>query len=338
MSSGGHIAILNECRNIDDEIRELENMHQQLRILHDKAAYQAGNEPDSRTNQEITALLDDIRDKYRALGDRMKNLATKPESQSPKSKPQVDRVKRALKDSVQQFATLQSQLNREKDADIERQYRIVNSNAPETEVRRYMDGVRSGQEDPNQLFQQALMQSSRIEGANRKLSALRARNQALLGIERQMAELLELFTQLDTIVMQQDVAVAEIEQKAEEIVGDLNKGNDEIGTAVKTARATRRKKWWCIGIVVAIIIVVVIVVLVWLGVNGRLGGGGGGNNNQNPNPPPAKRDVFMAHIRGGPARLLSDRFRPISRITGRNFVDTSFARQYSIRSVSAADV
>ncbi|KAJ2892599.1 Protein transport protein SSO2 [Zalerion maritima] len=334
MSSGGHIAILNECRNIDGEIRELESRHQQLRTLHDKAAYEAGNEPDSRTNQEITAVLDEIRDTYHTLGDRLKNLATKPESQSPKCKPQVDRVKRSLKDSVQKFATLQSQLSREKDADVERQYRIVNGNPPESDVRRYMDGVRNGEEDPNQLFQQALMQSSRVEGANRKLSALKARNQALQQIERQMAELLELFTQMDTLVMQQDVNVAQIEQKAEEVVENLDKGNEEIGTAVKTAKATRRKKWWCLGICVLIIIIVVIIVVVYMAVNGKFSSGDS-NNDSSSN---AKRSVLTSHIRGGPPRLLTDRSRPISRIYGRNYVVPGETREEHIGSGSAFDI
>lgn len=340
MSSGGHIAILNECRYIDDIIRGLDDKHQHLRMLHDKAAYEAGNEPDSRTNQDITAVLNEIRDTYRSLGDRMKNLASKPESQTPRCKPQVDRAKRSLKDSAQNFATLQSQLEQEKNQDIERQYRIVNAGASEAEVRNYMNGVQNGQEDPNQLFQQALMQSSRVEGANRKLSALKARNQALQQIERQMAELLELFTQMDTIVAQQDEQVTHVHQTAEDATGDLNKATTEIETAVETARATRRKKWWCMGICVAIILVIVIIVVIYMAVTGKFSGGDDNNGPSNDGNNPAKRDIpdLIAHIRGGPARLIAERSRPISRITGRNLVDTTFGSAEGMRSVKASDV
>ena len=64
-----------------------------------------------------------------------------------------------------------------------------------------------------------------------------------------MIELAQLFQDMDTLVVQQEVQVTQIEQKGEEVVENLDKGNEEIGTAVVSAKRTRKNKWICLGIV-----------------------------------------------------------------------------------------
>jgi syntaxin 1B/2/3 len=93
------------------------------------------------------------------------------------------------------------------------------------------------------------MQSNRVGQARQALSAVQDRHAALQKIEQQMVELAQLFQDMDTLVVQQDVAVAQIEQKGEEVVENLDKGNEEIAVAVETAKKTRKKKWICLGIV-----------------------------------------------------------------------------------------
>jgi syntaxin 1B/2/3 len=97
-----------------------------------------------------------------------------------------------------------------------------------------------------------------------------------------MVELAQLFQDMDTLVVQQEAAVTQIEQKGEEVVENLDKGNEEIGVAVNTARKTRKKKWICLGICVAIIVVIVIIVLIYIfvikGQNNNNNNNGGNNN------------------------------------------------------------
>jgi hypothetical protein len=61
-----------------------------------------------------------------------------------------------------------------------------------------------------------------------------------------MVELAQLFQDLDTIVMEQEPLVANIEQKGEEVHDNVVKANEEIGGAIVKARSARRKKWWCL--------------------------------------------------------------------------------------------
>lgn len=62
-------------------------------------------------------------------------------------------------------------------------------------------------------------------------------------------ELAQLFQDLETLVVQQEPAVTQIEQKGEEVTENVGKGNTELDGAIKKARAARRKKWICLGIV-----------------------------------------------------------------------------------------
>jgi hypothetical protein len=64
-----------------------------------------------------------------------------------------------------------------------------------------------------------------------------------------MMELAQLFQDLETLVVQQEPAVTQIEQKGEEVTENVGKGNTELDGAIKKARAARRKKWICLGIV-----------------------------------------------------------------------------------------
>jgi len=77
-----------------------------------------------------------------------------------------------------------------------------------------------------------------------------------------MIELAQLFQDMEALVVQQEDSVAVIEQKGEEVQENLDKGTEQIGVAIKSARARNRKKWWCLLIVVLIIIVVVVVVVI----------------------------------------------------------------------------
>ncbi|EOO01311.1 putative snare protein [Phaeoacremonium minimum UCRPA7] len=111
------------------------------------------------------------------------------------------------------------------------------------------------------------MQSSRTGQTRAILNTVQDRYNTLQQIEQQMIELAQLFQDIDALILQQDFPVTQIEQKGEEAVQNLSKGNDEIAAAVTTARKTRRKKWICFGIVFTIIVVVVVVAVAYIMIN-----------------------------------------------------------------------
>lgn len=75
---------------------------------------------------------------------------------------------------------------------------------------------------------------------------VRARHDEIQKIERDFVELAQLFHDLDAIVVQQEVPVTQIEQGATDAHENVNKGNEQMDGAIKSARSARRKKWWCL--------------------------------------------------------------------------------------------
>lgn len=236
-------SILNECRDIDRGVDKIERNLEQLRMLQQRTLDDADSSSSSSANQQLDSLSSETMSMYRDLTERVRTVKSNPDSRTPKNNPQVGRVDRRLKQAIQQYQQVESQFRKKTQDQMARQYRIVRPDASEQEVRAAVEDTSN-----NQVFSQALMQSDRQGRARAALSAVQDRHKALVKIEQQMVELSQLFQDMDTLVVQQEAAVMQIEAKGEEVVDNLDKGNEEMGVAVKTARATRKKKWICLGI------------------------------------------------------------------------------------------
>jgi syntaxin 1B/2/3 len=276
IANGDPNAILNECRDIDRGIDQIEHNLEQLRMVQQRTLDDADSSSSSAANRQLDSLSSDTMAQYRALTERVRVVKSNPDSRTPKNNPQVGRVDRRLKQAIQQYQQVESQFRKRTQDQMARQYRIVRPDASEQEVRAAVEDPSGGQ-----VFSQALLQSDRQGRARAALSAVQDRHKALVKIEQQMTELAQLFQDMDTLVIQQEAAVVQIEQKGEEVVDNLDKGNEEIGVAVNTARKTRKKKWICLGICVAIIAIIAIIIAIYFTVIKPPGGGNGGGSNSN---------------------------------------------------------
>jgi syntaxin 1B/2/3 len=138
-------AILNECREVD---RALDQLDGQLDNL-DRTFKQVLARPDM-PSAEITNLSSQIMTGYRALVSRVKNIKSKPESGNPRNAPQVGKVDRRLKATINRYQNLESDFRRDSQQAAERQYRIVSPDATDAEVQQAV-------EDPTApIFQQAV--------------------------------------------------------------------------------------------------------------------------------------------------------------------------------------
>ena len=142
-------AILNECREVD---RALDQLDSQLDNL-ERQFKQVLARPDMPSG-EITNLSSQIMTGYRALVTRVKNIKSKPESGNPRNAPQVGKVDRRLKATINKYQNLEAEFRRDSQAAAERQYRIVKPDATDEEVRQAV-------EDPDApIFQQAVSRAS----------------------------------------------------------------------------------------------------------------------------------------------------------------------------------
>ena len=234
-------AILNECRDIDKSINTIDQNLNQMRMFQQRTLDDADSSAGSNSNRQLDSLSTETMALYRSLTERVRMVKSNPDSNLPKNSPQVQRVDRRLKEAIRAYQTNESEFRKKTQDQMARQYRIVRPDADEAEVQAAVQDPTGGQ-----VFQQALMQSNRRGQAQSVLSAVQDRQAQLQKIEQQLIELAQLFQDMDTLVVQQEAAVTNIEQKAEETVDNFDKGNQEVETAIGTARATRKKKWWCL--------------------------------------------------------------------------------------------
>jgi syntaxin 1B/2/3 len=131
--------------------------------------------------------------------------------------------------------------------------------------------------DPNtQIFQQALMSSTRSSQARSKLSEVQSRHNDILVIERKITELAQMFNELGIIIELQNDQIDQIVIQAEDTRDNIAQGLAQVTRATKLAAAVRRRKWWCFIIIVLIIIIIVVIVVVTQVVNKKTGGNNGG--------------------------------------------------------------
>ncbi|KAF2453915.1 SNARE domain protein [Lineolata rhizophorae] len=252
-------AILDECSSIDHALDTLESDLSALRDAHKMYA----NDDNVANTRRIESQGATLMNAYRALSARVKKVKSSPDSGSPRNAPQVGRVDRRLKKAINDYQRIDSDFRRLVQEMQARQYRIVRPEATDEEVRQAC-------EDPStQIFQQALLSSSRTQQAQSTLHNVRARHDAIQKIERDMIELAELFQDLDVLVQEQEPLVQNIVQKGEEVNENVTKANDEIGGAIVKARSRNRKKWWCLLICILIVIVIAVVVAVVVVINNQ---------------------------------------------------------------------
>ncbi|CZT09570.1 related to putative snare protein syn [Rhynchosporium graminicola] len=246
-------AILNACIEVNRGMQDIQQAMQLLSRDHASAIDNPGVETSRKlenANSQIVAM-------FRELTGKVKSIKMKPDSGTPRNSAQVGKVDRELKELRASYLVLDASFNKKVKEQAMRQYRIVRPDATEAEVQA------AAEQDGQQMFAQAMMQSNRRGQAQSVLSEVKSRNEAIKKIESQMIELAEMFQDMDNLVVQQEAAVVNIEQKGEEVVDNMDKGNEQIGTAIVSARNTRKWKWWCLGICVLIIIVIVVVILIY---------------------------------------------------------------------------
>jgi syntaxin 1B/2/3 len=107
--------------------------------------------------------------------------------------------------------------------------------------------------------------------ASAVLGAVRARQNEMQKVEQGLTELVRLFQDLDTLVVQDGVVVQRIEEQTRQADEDISKGIGEITVAQRSALHRRKLKWICFGIVVAIIVLLGLGIGLWQAwLNGKI--------------------------------------------------------------------
>ena len=234
--------ILNECREMDKAVDENEGQLNMLTQMRQQFLSFTNNEEIQRVQRQIDERSASVMSNFSKLVQRSKRIRAMPESGEPRNAPQVGRIDRRIKTSLNHAQQLDRDFRNKTQENFSRQYRTVRPDASDAEVQEAL-------QTEGGAFQQGLMNATRLGQANTTVRDVRLRHTAIQKIEQDMMELAQLFQDMEALVVQQEPAVNQIEQKGEEVNDHVTKANVELDGAVKKARAARRKKWICLGIV-----------------------------------------------------------------------------------------
>jgi len=132
------------------------------------------------------------------------------------------------------------------------------------------------------VFQKALMASTRHSRARSALQEVHNRHNEILEIEKKVGDLATLFNELNIMIDLQEKVVDQIDQDTQKTKVTMEDGNKHISRTKGYLVALRRKKWWCLLVVLLIIAVVVIVVVVTQVVNKNNSSNGGSSTSSPP--------------------------------------------------------
>ncbi|KAF3058103.1 Syntaxin-like protein psy1 [Daldinia childiae] len=250
---------LNRIQFLRNEIRTLTSNVQTIASLHQRALAEGDG---GAASQQLERVVADTQTLNIAPTRDMKDR-------------QVATIKAEFERELSNYRQEENVYSQRYREQISRQYRIVNPEATEEEVRNAADAD-WGNEG---VFQTAL-RTNRAGQASSVLGAVRARHNELQRIERTLIELANMFQDLAILVEQQDNAVNEAVNNAENTNKYIDEGNTHVEKGIVHARNRRKLKWWCL---VVVILIIAIALGVGLGVAANAGLLGGNKNNNNNN-------------------------------------------------------
>ncbi|GMM36974.1 syntaxin [Saccharomycopsis crataegensis] len=208
-------------------------------------------EQEYRLSKDIDSLTAQASNQQTEIKQRLQTVTNKSVNDSSK-KAQVDSVKEHFLQEIQRFRSAEADYKQRAKEQAITQYQIVQPNASRQEASAAIDDV-GGQ----QIFSQALLNSSMKGQAQSALNEVKARHKEIQKIEQSMRELNQLFRDVEALVAEQDTQVETVAQRVEEARVDIQHGLKHEEEALEKAKAARRKKCWCIWICIIIAIIVI---------------------------------------------------------------------------------
>ncbi|KAI1418636.1 t-SNARE [Hypoxylon sp. FL1857] len=244
----GRIQFLrNEIGTLTENVRVIASLHQRALAEADGGA----------ASQQLERVVADTQTLNRGIRDQLKflaNDANKTTGAGPRNvkERQVNTIKAEFERELRSYQEEEGSYRQRYRDQIARQYRIVNPDATEDEVRQATEAD-WGNEG---VFQTAL-RTNRTGQASSVLGAVRARHNELQRIEKTLIELAAMFQDLAILVEQQDAYVEQAVINADNTTKYIDEGNTHVKKGIIHARNRRKWKWWCLFIVVIIILLAV---------------------------------------------------------------------------------
>ncbi|XP_042484578.1 syntaxin-121 [Macadamia integrifolia] len=282
-----------DVEGIKDELKEMERLQLRLQQSNEesKTLHNAKSVKNlrSRMDSDVTTALKKaklIKVRLEAL-DRT-NAANRslpgcgPGSSSDRTRTSVvSGLRKKLTDSMEGFNKLREQISGEYRETVERRYYTVTGEKPDEQT---VDKLISTGESET-FLQKAIQEQGRGQILD-TISEIQERHDAVKDMERSLMELHQVFLDMAVLVQHQGEQLDDIESQVARANSFVRGGTQQLYTAKKTQRNTR--KWTCIAIIILLIIVLIIVLPIVLRNTGGSGNSSSPTTTTTPPPPATK--------------------------------------------------
>ncbi|KAI0341742.1 t-SNARE [Trametopsis cervina] len=258
-------AFYTEITSIQDAIASYSSNISRISELHSKTL----NSTDEGANRQNAALLEDLVNETRQLGNSIKQRIQALEAQPAQPgqdmrirKSRTDFARSKFVEALQNYQQVERDYRNKYKQRVERQFRIVKPNATAEEISAVVnDTAGSG----DQIFAQALSTSSAYGESRAAYREVQDRHADIQKIERTLEELAQLFNDMSVLVTQQDEVINNIDDQAAKVQNDTEQGLQQTEKAVEHARSARRKRWICFFLFLLVLAIIAIVLGVVFG-------------------------------------------------------------------------
>ncbi|EJS44202.1 sso2p [Saccharomyces arboricola H-6] len=254
--SGDFVAFMNKINSINSNLSRYENIINRIDAQHKDLLTQVSEEQEMELRRSLDDYISQATDLQYQLKADIKD-AQKDGLHDSNKQAQAENSRQKFLKLIQDYRIIDSNYKEESKEQAKRQYTIIQPEATDEEVEAAINDV-NGQ----QIFSQALLNANRRGEAKTALAEVQARHQELLKLEKTMAELTQLFNDMEELVIEQQENVDVIDKNVEDAQQDVEQGVGHTNKAVKSARRARKNKirCWIICFVIFAVVVVVVVV------------------------------------------------------------------------------
>ena len=256
------VQFMNEIQDINSQLDNYSNIinlidNKQKNFLH---GLDLNDEDTDYDSKQIENLVNEAQSLQLDLKNRIKNVQTQAVHSRDQTKvDQAETCRKRFLDLIQDYRLVQARNKESTKEQAARQYQIIKPDATDEEIKAVVE------DGSQQYFQQALMQSNRRGEARSVLNEVQVRHRELLKLEKTMAELTQLFHDMEELVIEQDQPIQQIEEQVGTAQHDIEQGVGHTNKAVKSAKSARKKKLWCFFICLLIVIILAVILGAYFG-------------------------------------------------------------------------
>lgn len=258
------VGFMNEIQDLNNQLDQYGNLislisNKQRNLLQE---IELNGEDSDYSSRQVDSLITEAKSLQDNLKSRISSLQLASVHKNEQARiAQIDNCRQRFLELIQEYRVIESQNREQTKLQAERQYKIIKPDATPEEIKQVVDEG----SDSQQYFQQALMQSNRRGEARTVLNEVQTRHRELLKLERTMAELTQLFHDMEELVIEQDQPIQQIDDQVATAQHDIEQGVGHTNKAVVSAKKARKKRLWCFLICLIIVAILAIILGAYFG-------------------------------------------------------------------------